>query len=450
MNRFDFRFRTLHLSTALLLLAGCPNDGEGDEDSDTEGDTETPSTSSPSTSSPSTSSPSTSSPSTSATETDPTDTDPTDTDTDPSDTDESSSSGEPVVCEVTPGEWAAPNWDKNTVAEQTARAALFNLTGAPLMDGAEDGAVVVDSVDDLTAAYMAGDPNLASITNPGYQSILDMSFVEFVEVIAAGEQELADFEPMVTWTPGEEGGIWGTSNRGVNEGGLEVRQLVDKGLFAGGGFYYHATLLTEGDIDEATIDRIAYIWGNDAALDPVDKKTPLDDGASYSYAQGFHALMAAELTNAKAYAADPMCEAERDAALQEFFRLWETSMVSRFVHYMQVANEEILAATNGTGLAAAIHELSEGIGLVVGYYGLPAPASGPLSGGSRVITDADIDLIATALGVDLADLGASTTGLFVESLPNYETAQEAAEGVVMDVYGVDAATLAAWRAPTPG
>ena len=30
------------------------------------------------------------------------------------------------------------------------------------------------------------------------------------------------------WTPGEAGGLWGDDARGINEGGLEVRQLIER------------------------------------------------------------------------------------------------------------------------------------------------------------------------------------------------------------------------------
>jgi hypothetical protein len=431
------RPRSLLLTLALATL-GCGDDGAEMDGSGTE---TTASSTEPSTSTPSTSAPSTTDPPTS---TDPTGTDATTT-TGDTDSGESSSTGTPGVCAATPGEWSASNWAKNVVAETTLRTALAELVGDTLMRGAETGAATVDDITDLTGPFEAGDPSLASITSPGYQPIVDDAFEEFVELIAAGEQDLIDAGGL--WAPGAAGGIWGDNDRGIDEGGLEVRQLVDKGLFSGGAFYGHAVALTEGEIDEATIDRIAYIWGNNEMLDP---KAMLDDAASYGWQQGFHADMAAALIAAKAYTTDVDCGAERDAALQEFFTLWETSMMSRLVFYMSETALGLAGATADTAFADALHELAEGIGLAAGFYGLPDPAAGPLSGGARVITDEDLELMLGALGVDLGDLGLSTTGLFVESLPNYEDAQDEAEGVIMDVYGVDAATLATWRMPTPG
>jgi hypothetical protein len=453
MNRFDLRFRTLHLSTALLLLA-CPSDDAAGDGSDTEATTG-PSTSSPSTSSPSTSSPSTSSPSTSATETDPSDTDPSDTDTDPSDTDASSSSGEPSGCQVEPGEWAAPNWADNTTVEAGARQALTDLSGG-LMRGAEQGTkgAVVEDLEDLTTQYMAGDPSLASLANPGFQPIVDSAFAEFVDVIAAGDVTLVDTETN-EWTPGLAGGIWGTSFRGINEGGIEVRQIVEKGLFGGGAFYGHALSLTEGEIDEATIDRIAYIWGSNETHEPVDESTKpptllIVHSASYGFRHGFFGPIVDALTAAKAYAADAECVAERDAALQEVFAQWEMSLMARCVHYSNETAIALSTAATQDQFAGTLHGLAECMGLFAGFYGLPEVEAGPLAGASRTLTDADIDLMFAAYGIDPTNLGDSTTGEFVESLPNFEAAVEEFEGVVMDAYGVDAATIAMWRTVMEG
>ena len=55
--------------------------------------------------------------------------------------------------------------------------------------------------------------------------------------------------------------------------------------------------------------------------------------ANYSKGMGFHAPIAKTLTDAKAYAADPKCTAERDAAIVAFFRQWEQSMLARFMFY---------------------------------------------------------------------------------------------------------------------
>lgn len=357
---------------------------------------------------------------------------------------ESGSETGTMACGVTPGEWAAPDWDANTVDALALRAALDGITGVTGMAGAEQGTVVIDELADLTGPWEAGTPSLAEAATPAFAAVVADSFEEFVELIAVGEQDLVDAGGQ--WDPGDAGGVWGDSDRGINEGGLEIRQIVDKGAFSGGVMFNYAASLTAGDIDEATIDMIAALYGANSTLDGMGEIT---DANNYAYQMGFHGDIAAALADAKAFAADDACTAERDEALVTVFNLWEQAMQARLVYYTSETVIALTTAATDTELANALHELGEGIGLSVGFYGYTPPASGPLSRG-LVITDADIETIMTALGVSLDDLGASTTGEFVESLPAIETAQTEMEAVIMDVYGVDAAGIMSYRMPTPG
>ncbi len=351
--------------------------------------------------------------------------------------------GPPTAC-PNDADWAAPDWDANAAEALALRAQLDTLTGDATMRGIETGAVVLGDLSELTAVW-DGDPSLAAVANPGYVPVVEASFAEFVDLVAAGDQELVDMDG--NWTPGPDGGIWADDARGINEGGLEVRQLVDKGGYSGGILYAYAASLTEGDIDAATIDAIAAAWGTNADLDPEGELT---DSAGYAYQMGFHAEMGAALANAKNHAADPECGAERDAALVEFFNLWELSMLARTVFYGNRAEGKLLSATTSTELSSVLHDVAEGIGVAAGFAGMPDPASGPLSGGARVIDDLQLAMVMDAFGVDLRDLGSSTTGLLLESLPDLEAAVQEAEGVVMDVYGVDQATIMTYAMPTPG
>ncbi|MEM6989932.1 MAG: hypothetical protein AAF721_05530 [Myxococcota bacterium] len=360
-----------------------------------------------------------------------------------------SSTGTPTACEVTPKAWDAPDWEANTVEALAVRAQLDAIAGGSgIMRLAEQGGDEVQELADLTAAWEAGDPSLADVVNPGYSPIVDGAFDEFLDVLAAGPLSLIDSDNM--WLPGAEGGIWGMSDRAINEGGLELRQLIDKGGFGPGAMYAYALGLTEGDLEPATFDAIAAAWGNNATLDPDDKKNGLTDAAGYSHSMGFHADMVTALTDAKAYSADAECDAERDAAVQTFFQLWEQTLMARAVFYGNRAEGKLLAAASDSDFADVLHDLAEGIGVAAGFTGLPDPAAGPLMGAGRTITDADLDMIIASFGVDPADLGNSTTGLFVESLPNLEIAVGEVEGVVMDVYEVDEATIMGYADPTPG
>jgi len=353
--------------------------------------------------------------------------------------------GDGDECSVAvPTGWSAPAWDDNA-AEALAVRAQLDVLVSETMRAAEEGTATVDDIADLQEPFEGGVPSLATLTTTAYRPIVDDAFQEFVELVAAGQQDLIDDEG--TWSPGEHGGIFGEGMRGLNEGGLEVRQIVDKGLFGGGALYNYALTLTAGDIEPGTVDALAAAWGANASLDPAGELT---DSANYSQQMGFHAEIGGALIAAKAYAADPMCDEQRDQALRDFFGAWELSMLARLVYYTNEALAATTLATSDTEIADALHELGEGLGLGLGFYGVPAPASGPMSSGARVITDADIEAIAAALGVDIADLGASTTGTLIESVPNFEAARDDVEAAVQDAFGLEPADIQEFRDPTPG
>jgi hypothetical protein len=348
-----------------------------------------------------------------------------------------------TACSVTPPAWSAPAFADNATVALGLRAQLDALTA--LMRSAEQQPpITVDEVSDLTALYEAGDPSLAMTASSSFDTIIDDVFADFVDLSVAGPQDLIDDQGK--WTPGASGGIFGTGQRGLNVGGIEVRQLADKGLFGGGALYQYALGLTTGTIDESTIDSFAAAWGSNQTLDTEGRT----DAADYAFRMGFHADMATALTDAKAYAADDECMAERDAAIVRFFRLWEQSLLARTVFYGNAAASEMAIAQNDSDLADALHELSEGLGLAVGFRGVADPASGPLAGAGRVITDAQIEAIMTALGVDITDLSASTTGLFVEAPGTLDAGVVTVEGEVSDAYELSPSDIASYRTPTEG
>jgi trimeric autotransporter adhesin len=358
------------------------------------------------------------------------------------------------ACTVTPpATWSAPDFETNAAEALAVRAALQTLTGNSVMRGAETGAVTDLTLADLTTAYEAGTPSLADLTSASVDAVMQDAFEEFLDAIAAGTQELVSGGD---WTPGAEGGIWGTSTRAFNEGGLEVRQLVDKALFGGGALYSYALGLTAGDITPETADALAAAFGANAGLNPGTNNDPVDENknlhsANYAYQMGFYAAARQSLIAIKAYAADDECDAERDVAVVAFFRNWEEAMFARFVYYGERNATGIATATTNEDLNDALHLLAEGFGLAIGFHGLSAPASGPLATQPRVITDAQIAAALAVLGLDLAeDLGDATVGPWVADPVGVEDATRAAEGLLNPVYGWSSAEITAFRSPTAG
>jgi hypothetical protein len=272
------------------------------------------------------------------------------------------------------------------------------------------------------------------VTHAGFSPVVEDAFAEFAELAQVGVLEVVDGSG--AWTPGAAGGIAGSMSRGLNEGGLEVRQLIDKGLFGGGALYPYAANLTADGLTAAEVEAIAAAWGADETL---SSEGTLVDSAGYARTTGLFDDIAASLTAAQANPSDA-------DAVREAFRGWELSLFSRFVFYMREALELLEQGVTDENVVEASHELSEGVGLVLGFHGYAGPPSGPLAtSGSRVATDAQIERMLAAVGVNVDDLGASTTGALLTDPTAFEAGTLEAEAAIAEAFGLSADEVAGFR-----
>jgi hypothetical protein len=348
---------------------------------------------------------------------------------------------EPSQCPLEASAWTAPDFARNAKDALALRknldALVMSMRNAELkMEAAETAT--------FETLLQAGAPNLAGFMDSTWQAILDDVFAEFAALTAVGAADLINSDNH--WEPGEHGGLFGQDARGINAGGIEVRQIVDKGLYSGGALYRYALALTENEITSATVDALAAAWGSNETLSPEGKT----DSANYSFAMGFHGRITTALTDAKTFAADPRCDEERDEALERFFRGWEQAMVSRTLFYATFALEGLTTAVNDDVRADALHEYSEGLGLTLGFYRRPEVKAGPLAGRGAVLTDDDVEQVLTLLGVDVRDLNRSRIGEFINDPQQLKNALTAAEARLAAIFGWTEADLARFRNPTQG
>jgi hypothetical protein len=353
-------------------------------------------------------------------------------------------------CEVTPGAWSADGFAENAAGALALRAAISNLAGT-VMNTAEqttwgDTPMNPPTLQVVTDAYEAGDPSVADRTPAALDALMDQMFADWVAAMAEDPAAyLFIDEAGLSWVASGVGGVHerppadGTRRfRAYSASGVEQRQIVDKGLFVGT-LYDYALGLTAGTITAATVQDIAAAWGANPALDasPAEGEPANDDSAAYAASMGLYDETATALIAAQAYAADDACTAERDAALVEVFRFWEEAMFARGTFYSGAPWRATLDPTVTDSILDPLHAASEGWGLILGLRGLPDPTSGPLAGEARVSTDADIDEALEALGIDVADISAGTTGEWlVESPTTYTTGFNGTfKGVMQDLFG---------------
>jgi hypothetical protein len=343
--------------------------------------------------------------------------------------------GAKTTCRVTPGAWSSAGFETNAAEALELREAIRVLQ-SDLMNAAEqqtwgDAPTAAPTLQDLIAAYEAGDPSVADMTAPALDAVMRQTLADWTSAMAEDPATYLFIDVDGTeWVAAGAGGVHerppadtGTRRfRAYSASGVELRQLVDKGLFVGA-LYNYALGLTEGTVTPATIHAIAAAWGANPALDvdPAEGEPANDDTAVYARTMGLYDETAAALTAAQAYAADSACGAERDAALVEVFRRWEEAAFARGTYYAGVPRREALNPSDPESVLEPLHAASEGYGLILGMLGIANPSTGPLARAGRLSTDADITRALGALGVDLADLSTGSLGQWlVESPTDYE------------------------------
>ncbi len=200
---------------------------------------------------------------------------------------------------------------------------------------------------------------------------------------------------------GQEGGLLGT--RLLDENGLELKQMIEKGSF-GAALYNHALTVINGDLsNSAAIDKLVEIHGTEPSFDPSKTKA----AATYSRRRsnltaqtGFFFDIRNQLLTAKAaIEGGSAFNAQRDEALQNYLTLWEESNFATVIYYcnatkvlLQQASVLPAGPEKDKVLGDALHAYAEGVGFAHGFRGIS----------QKRITDAQIDSI---LGLLLAPDG---------------------------------------------
>ncbi len=298
-----------------------------------------------------------------------------------------------VACEdnekdqlVIPAQYDGSNFAANTTTQSAVRTQLENLTNEA-KKGRTPGTVV--SADALNQLYTSGTPSLKSITTTYYDSRLTGAAGWLAELAKASGG---------TYTPGTPNGAQGGTYGGYlfDENGLELEQMMEKGLF-GAAMYNHAVTLADGAITPATVDQMVSIFGahpdfpntnnGSKAANPdkflanyAARRDKNDGNGLYSQIKnGFIKLQAA-------VKAGDDYKTEQNEALTAIFEAWEKANAATIINYCHSAIAT-LSATNPTDAqkSSALHAYSEGVGFIHGYRGV--------SSKYKIITDGQIDEI---------------------------------------------------------
>jgi len=288
-----------------------------------------------------------------------------------------------------PAAYDGTSFAANTGTENAVRGQLEALV-TEVKKGRTAGTVLDLSV--LSGLYSAGNPSLKSLSTTYYAGRLDGSGNWFDEMAKASGATYA------LGSPTGQGGTFGGYL--FDENGLEIEQLVEKGLF-GAALYNQAVTLMQGDLTPATADQLVRIFGahSDFPNTPTAAKATNPDKFIANYAArrdkndgtGLYSQMKnAFIKLQAALKAGSEYNAERDEALATIRETWEKVNAGTVINYCHSVIST-LSGTNPTDAqkAGALHAYGECVGFMHGWRTIPQA--------SKKITDTEIDEVLTLL-----------------------------------------------------
>jgi hypothetical protein len=320
----------------------------------------------------------------------------------------------------------------NAATELTVTSQLSSLTSA-IKEGRDPANTV--AADDLNTLFTTGTPSLADVTTDYYQTLVEGWFPE-IEAASGNTYDVDN-------APNGEGGVLGGYL--LEENGLELEQMVEKGMF-GAALYNHAVTLMSGEITEATSDQLIAIFGANPSFPNSD------DGDQHSNPDAFLAKYAARrdpndgtgyyttmrdafIKLQAAVKAGEDYNPERDEALETIKDTWEKANAATVINYLYAAIDKLSGNPDNATIGSALHSYSEGVGFLHGWKSVDQ--------NYRLISDAQIDEILVLMNAPAGQTPSSYL-LFQDSF-NELAELEDAISELQDVYGFTAAQLESFK-----
>jgi hypothetical protein len=338
-------------------------------------------------------------------------------------------------CTVTlTGAYPDAGFATNAAAEIGLLAKL-NALNAPMRAAELDAGVTVTRAQ-LADLFDAGTPSLASLTAPGFTPVVNDTFTAFL----ASQGKL--------WTPMDppmSGGLYGsgTSQWIFSERGVDLRQVIDKGLY-GALFYAEAVKRLPTATTPEAIDQLLALYGATPNFPQNDTTAPGRDELMAKYAKrrtpqgmtGQYTTLRDAFVRARLAAGTASCNAERTAALETIKTEWEKVLAATVIFYVNSAATKLQdPAADVTKKASAMHDLGEGASFFLGLKAVPQA--------SRRITDAQIDQVLTAMKIP--SLSGATAFQLLTMVPPDVDAILVANMQLQTIYGFTADEMVRFR-----
>lgn len=241
------------------------------------------------------------------------------------------------------------------------------------------------TIDELGQLFLQGSPSLSSQTNEGFTSRVDNWLVE----IAAASGNSFDLQNAPQGNGGVQEGYL------FDENGVELRQIVEKGLY-GAVLYYQAIKVSYASIDSTTSDKMLALFGAHPDFPNSYNKSihPNADRFMAGYAAGrdqdnaigYYSFMKDAFITLQAASANTFDYAfELDQSLQTIRYTWELVNAASTIHSLSLAQDLLKTSPSDQDVVEAVHRIAEAAGFMYGYWKLPI--------GYRRIRDSQVESI---------------------------------------------------------
>ncbi len=331
------------------------------------------------------------------------------------------------------------SYDSTSFTTNASAELRLKSTFVALVDSAKAGRTQGRKVSaqTLQSLYTSGSPSLSDITSTWYRPRVATYFTELAN--ASG----GVYDPTRTPAQNGQGGVYGIGSGAYlfDENGLEMEQVIEKGLF-GSALYNQALTLLTGDVSLANVDKVLAIYGANPAFrnsDNATKHGSVRDFFSSAYAarrcdntqNGFYRRIQTDFIKLQAAVkAGSRYNAERTAAIDSLLLNWERSNGATVINYC-IAVTSTMSKTTTTldDRARALHAYGECVGFLTGWRTILR----------KRITDAQIERLASLLKAPID--GTPTSYQFITDPANALPALQTVISELRSIYGFSDAQM---------
>jgi len=332
-----------------------------------------------------------------------------------------------------PSAYNATNYTTNA-ADEIALGERFEALADEMDLGASTANTL--SATTLKTLFDAGTPSLSDVTPANLKTAMTTTGGWFDLMATASGN---------TWTPAipngsSTGGVFAGATKAYlyDPNGVQYNEVIEK-VLNNASFYNHVIELTSSSYDAKTADKILAIYGaqhtfansNNAVLHPNDydrftanyvaRRDKNDGKGFYTKIKNNLIIFQASLQGGSAY------NTSRNEALKNIKKNWERAMLASAINYSNDALSTLSKTTlTDNDKTAALHSISEAIGFIVAWYGVPQE--------HRTITDAQVATCLTYLEFSLTSV--PTTYEFITNNSPTQLAQlTALNETIKGIYG---------------